>query len=99
MRRHFLQARAKRSRRPTRALVRKQDLEVETLSFVPDRRIATTRLTVEQEADADRAWVASRGGGFLRAELSGPAQAGFEAKGGGQVDRGKTVGKPPFAAL
>src|SRR6266478_3577460 len=58
MRRHFPQARAKRSRRPRRALVRKQDLEVETLSFVPDRRITTTRLTVEQEAETEAAFAA-----------------------------------------
>src|SRR5207249_255092 len=46
------------SRRPTCALVRKQDLEVETLSFVPDRRIVTTRPTVEQEAEAEAALAA-----------------------------------------
>src|SRR6266568_1838710 len=56
MRWHFPQARAKRSRRSGQAFVRKQDLEVETLSFVPDRRITTTRLTVEQEAEAEAAF-------------------------------------------
>src|ERR1041385_441263 len=35
------------------ALARKQHLEVEVLNFIPDRRITTTRLTPDQEADAE----------------------------------------------
>src|SRR5688572_14961567 len=38
------------------ALARKQQLEVEALNFVPEKRITTTRLTPAQEAEAERAY-------------------------------------------
>lgn len=38
------------------ALARKQQLEVEALNFVPEKRITTTRLTPAQEALAERAF-------------------------------------------
>jgi integrase len=45
------------------ALAQKQNLEVEAANFVPDHRITTTRLTVQEEADAEAAlaYVRSRG--------------------------------------
>jgi integrase len=38
------------------ALARKQQLEIEVLNFVPEKRITTTRLTPSQEAEAERAF-------------------------------------------
>ena len=40
----------------TEALARKQQLEVEALNTAPEKRITTTRLTPEQEAQAERAF-------------------------------------------
>ena len=46
------------------ALAKKQNLEVEAANFIPDRRITTTRLTVQQETDAEAAIAVLKRFGF-----------------------------------
>ena len=43
------------------ALGRRQELEIEAKNVVPDKRFTTTRLTSEQEAEAERAFAELNG--------------------------------------
>lgn len=50
----------------TEALARKQELEVEGQNFIPDKRITTTRLTLEQEAEAEQAFAEIKASPLLK---------------------------------
>ena len=49
------------------ALARKQQLEIEALNFIPEKRITTTRLTPDQEAEAERAYAELNGRPMMQA--------------------------------